>query len=123
MSEEKIKEIFSRNLTLYLSERGKTQADLSRHMNVSTATVSDWCNGKKLPRLDKIQSICNWLMIEKSDLLEEKEKKATQKTIFEQQNMIKISDEARDFALRYDKLPPELRTTIQNLLKYSEQHP
>ena len=41
-------------------------------MKVSSATVSDWCNGKKMPRMDKIQAICNWLRIEKSDLLEDK---------------------------------------------------
>lgn len=80
MSEE-IKHVFSKNLSSYLYEYNKSQADLSKYMNVSTATVSDWCNGKKLPRLDKIQSICNWLGIEKSDLLEEKPKRLSKKDI------------------------------------------
>lgn len=69
MSTEDYKKIFSENLTYYLKLNEKTQADLYRYMNVSSATVSDWCNGKKLPRMDKIQSICNWLGLEKSDLL------------------------------------------------------
>lgn len=73
MSVEDYKKIFSENLTYYLKLKGKTQADLYRYMNVSSATVSDWCNGKKLPRMDKIQSICNWLGLEKSDLLSEKD--------------------------------------------------
>lgn len=41
-------------------------------MNVSTATTAKWCTGRIMPRIDKIQSICNWLGIEKSDLLENK---------------------------------------------------
>ena len=72
MSEEEYKIIFSKNLRYYLDLDGKTQADLCEYMNVSSATVSDWCNGKKMPRMDKIQAICNFLRIEKSDLLEDK---------------------------------------------------
>lgn len=72
MSEDEYKIIFSNNLRYYLELSGKTQADLCEYMNVSSAAVSDWCNGKKMPRMDKIQAICNWLRIEKSDLLEDK---------------------------------------------------
>lgn len=72
MSEEEYKVIFSKNLRYYLELAGKTQSELCEYMNVSSATVSDWCNGKKMPRMDKIQAICNWLRIEKSDLLEDK---------------------------------------------------
>jgi transcriptional regulator with XRE-family HTH domain len=72
MSEDEIKKVFAKNLNNYLYLNGKTQADLYRYMGVSSATVSNWCNGLKMPRMDKIQAICNWLGIEKSDLLEHK---------------------------------------------------
>lgn len=71
MSED-IKTIFSKNLSNQLYAHNRTQADICKRLGVSSATASDWCNGKKLPRLDKIQSLCNWFGIEKSDLLEEK---------------------------------------------------
>lgn len=64
--------IFSNNLNYWLEQRGKTQADLYRKMGVSSATTSDWCNGKKTPRVDKIAAIAKWLMIEISDLISEK---------------------------------------------------
>lgn len=70
MSDEEYKKVFSKNLLHFLEINGKNQADLCKYIGVSSATVSDWCNGKKMPRMDKIQSICNWLHIEKSDLLE-----------------------------------------------------
>ena len=76
-----IKIIFSRNLSNQLYEKNKTQADICKRLGVSSATASDWCNGKKLPRLDKIQTICNWLGIEKSDLLEEKPKRLSKDDI------------------------------------------
>ena len=72
MSEEEIKKLFSQNLNFYLSLNGKVQKDLVNYMHVSSSTASNWCTGQKLPRMDKIQSIANWLGIEKSDLLENK---------------------------------------------------
>lgn len=51
---------------------GKTQKDLIDFIHVSSSTVSNWCTGQKLPRMDKIQAIANWLGINTSDLIEEK---------------------------------------------------
>lgn len=70
--DEKLKKTFGENLRRLLSERGKTQADVCRRLKVSSATASDWANGKKIPRADKLQIICAWLGCELSDLLEEK---------------------------------------------------
>lgn len=75
MTNDGLNKIFSDNLIYWLNERGKSQADLAKYMNVSTATTSDWCNEKKIPRTDKLVSISRWLMIELSDLIEKKDKK------------------------------------------------
>lgn len=69
MADEELRRIFAMNLNNYLSLNGYRQADLARHMHVSTATTAKWCTGQTMPRIDKIQSICNWLGIEKEDLL------------------------------------------------------
>ena len=72
MSEEmKIK--FADNLRKYLDMSGKTQADLGRHMNVSSATVSNWCCGKKMPASPKLYKIASFLGIEVDVLLGDKE--------------------------------------------------
>ena len=75
MTTDNLNKIFSENLNYWLNERGKSQADLAKYMNVSSATTSDWCNEKKIPRTDKLVVIAKWLMIELSDLIEKKEKK------------------------------------------------
>lgn len=77
MDSEKLKEIFSKNLLYWLAYRGKTQADLYKMAGVSSATASDWCNGKKIPRTDKLVDIAQWLMIELSDLLYESNRERT----------------------------------------------
>ena len=70
--DDDLKITFAKNLTRLLYERGKTQADLYKYMGVSSAAVSDWCNGKKMPRSDKLQAIANLLCVNISDLLFEK---------------------------------------------------
>lgn len=48
------KMVFAENLKAYLNSKGYTQLDLATYMNCSSSTVSDWCNGKKYPRVDKM---------------------------------------------------------------------
>ena len=91
MSEGEIKKIFAKNLTFYLALRGKSQKDLIDFIKVSSSTASNWCTGQKLPRMDKIQSISNWLNIENSDLLENK--------LALGQHPYQIDHELRDIAL------------------------
>jgi transcriptional regulator with XRE-family HTH domain len=86
-------------------EKDKTQADLYRYMKVSSATVSDWCNAKKLPRMDKIQSIANWLMVDLSELLYEStpdyEVTTDDNSHILLENFSKLSDPLKKELLRY----------------------
>lgn len=69
--DENLRRIFSTNLRKYLELSHRTQADMARYMKISSATASDWVNGNKMPRSDKLQSLANWFHIELSDLLTE----------------------------------------------------
>lgn len=71
-SKQKQKDIFSRNLKYQLNIHKKTQADIVNDLNITSSTVSDWVNGKKYPRMDKVQILADYLGILKSDLVEEK---------------------------------------------------
>lgn len=117
---ERQRKIFSNNLKRYLESYGKTQLDLSRYIGVSTATVSDWCNGKKMPRMDKIQAISDWMHIQKSDLLDEEQEgdgyyinpetaQAAQE-IFENKELRLLFDAARDAS------PEDLMTAYNVIL-------
>lgn len=69
MSEQEINSIIANNISFYLNKRSKTQVELADYMNVSQPTVSNWCKGIKLPRMDKIDRICEFLNINRSDLM------------------------------------------------------
>ena len=61
--------VFSKNLQDMMYRRDIKQSELARLMGVSTATVSDWYNGKKTPRMDKIDAMCRFLNCSRSDLM------------------------------------------------------
>ena len=42
-----------------------------RDLEITASTVSDWANGKKYPRVDKMQMLADYFGILKSDLTEE----------------------------------------------------
>lgn len=71
-SKQKQKDIFSKNLKYQLNIHKKTQADIVNDLNITSSTVSDWVNGKKYPRMDKVQILADYLGILKSDLVEDK---------------------------------------------------
>ena len=66
------KEIFSINLKRLMEQRGVSRQDLSKVLGVSYFTISDWVNGKKYPRMDKVEMLAAYFGILKSDLIEEK---------------------------------------------------
>lgn len=68
---EKEKMIFSTNLHRIMSAQGKKQSDIVEVFGITASTVSDWLNGKKYPRMDKVQMLADWLKVKKSDLIEE----------------------------------------------------
>lgn len=72
MSDEKIREVFARNLKKYLELNDKQPVDIVNDLGIPFSTVSNWVNGLKLPRMGKIELLAQYLHIEKSDLLEEK---------------------------------------------------
>lgn len=68
---EKNKKVFAKNFNYYLAINGNTQADIVDHFGITASTVSDWANGKKYPRVDKMQMLADCFGILKSDLTEE----------------------------------------------------
>lgn len=66
-----INDIFVRQLKYYLNLRKKSQTDLAKYIGVSNGTITNYVNGTNMPRMDKIDKICEFLLINRSDLLED----------------------------------------------------
>lgn len=65
------KDIFASNLKKYMKLTQKSRNDISKTLGISYFTVSDWVNGKKYPRMDKVEMLANYFGIQMSDLIEE----------------------------------------------------
>ena len=68
---DNIRDIFVKNLRYFMEKKGISQADICRVLNVSSATASDWCNGKKHPRPDAIGQLADLLGVRFSMLTTE----------------------------------------------------
>ena len=71
MSTEEYRKIFARKIQLYMDKTGKTQQDIIDDLGFQSGTVSMWVNGKRLPRMDKIEMLAKYFGCEPSDLYED----------------------------------------------------
>ena len=65
------KEIFSKNIKKQILKSGKHRKQMSEDLGISYSTLTDWINGKKYPRIDKIEMLAEYFRISKSDLIED----------------------------------------------------
>ena len=66
------KEIMSKNLKYYIAKSGKDRRELAEIWGSPYSTVTEWINGRKYPRIDRIEVMADYFGILKSDLIEEK---------------------------------------------------
>ena len=114
-----IKEIFIKNLRYLMEAKGVTQADICREIGVSSATVSDWCNGKKFPRTDKLQRIAELLNVRPSALTSE-----TGLQDYEDQKRIEAMHQNPKLRMLFDlqsKLKPQSLDAVTAIVKEISQ--
>lgn len=70
MTDNEYKKFFSKNLNYYMKLRNKTQTDIINDLDINKSAISSWCNGTRLPRMNKVEALCQYLNINVSDLLE-----------------------------------------------------
>lgn len=75
------KAIFSKNLKFYIEQSGKDRRELSEIWGFPYSTVTEWINGKKYPRIDRIEIMADYFGIQKSDLIEEKQSEEQKKPV------------------------------------------
>lgn len=72
MSDDFYKKIFSKNLRYYMVLNQKEQIDIINDLGFNKSSVSTWCNGTRLPRMDKVDALAKYFGINRSDLIEER---------------------------------------------------
>lgn len=78
---DNIQKIFSNNLKDLLEKSDKTQLELAKFLGVSNTTVNNYVKGYNMPRMDKIDKICQFFSVRRSDLIEKINQKDDEDTI------------------------------------------
>lgn len=91
MDEKDFNIAIAHNITYYLSMHEMSQIDLAKYVGVSTASVSNWCKGIKVPRMDKIDLMCKRFGITRSELIE-KDGPALRQSRIEKEEILNIYD-------------------------------
>lgn len=84
---------FAANLKWQMSKNGVRQQDIIDALGVPSGSVSAWCAGTRIPRMDKIQMLADYFGIAVSDLLEDRTEEM-QDELFEQKQLLfdKVKD-------------------------------
>ena len=102
--EQHFRVVFVKKLAYYMNRDGKNQMDLMNDLHLSSSTVSSWCTGKKLPRMNKIQMLADYFGIELSDLIEEEPD--------EEQQLFYLEEDERRLLNMYQYLDERGRTQL-----------
>ena len=106
MSEDLYKDIFSKNLRYYMELRGKTQSDIINDLHYDKSTVSTWVLGTRLPRMDKVNALAQYLNCKRSDLIEDHSSHRSE-------SVGDLSDKAIQVAIAYDNADERSKVAVE----------
>lgn len=69
------KDVFAKNLRNLIAKSGKDRREIADSLNFPYSTLTEWVNGKKYPRIDRIEKLAEYFKVSKSDLIEDFEQK------------------------------------------------
>lgn len=106
------REVFPRKLKYYCDLAGKTRKEVCAALDIKYPTFADWCQGKKYPRVDKIDLLAQYFSavlgkeVRYSDLTEDKKEQPVEAD--------ELSDELKELIERLKELPED---KVQMLLQ------
>ena len=112
MPEYETKKTFAENLSRLLERNNITQIELAKRMQVAASTVSSWCSGEKMPRMDKVEMLAKYFGCLISDLIEE-EKNSPQKS--------ELSDKKKEFIQKIEKMSDAQIERLEQILALVEK--
>lgn len=90
MSDSELRQEFAARLKYYMNIKGCKQSDIARDLGINMSTISSWCNGVMIPRMEKIKMLADYFNINMSNLLED-DTELNNKSYY-------INDDAKDIA-------------------------
>lgn len=70
MTEKEYAQVIAKNLKRIAFEKDKTQAQIAQELHIHRATISAWMNGTRTPKMSKIDMLCRYFGVQRSDIME-----------------------------------------------------
>ena len=96
MDEKTYNKMVAANLRRLMYEKGVNGTELAKALGFTKQSVSHWMNGEHLPRMNKLDKICEYLGCKRSDLLEVDKTRKTREITSEQTELIQLTMQASD---------------------------
>lgn len=112
------KETMATNLSYYMELFDLERADIMRICNVSKATVGHWLNATRYPRIDYIEIMAEYFGINKSDLIEDKNRTSQEEITLKAKRAARIAKD-KDLAEMIDMyiaLPDDKKRTVKQMV-------
>ena len=93
---------FAEMLKYYLMMNNKTQSDLVNDLGFDKSTVSNWCAGNRVPKIDVIIDIAKYLHVNVSDLIEDNRNEETYYLNDDAREMAQFMYENPDYKVLFD---------------------
>lgn len=71
LKKDNLNTIFKENINRLLKQHDKTQLELAKFIGVSNTTINNYVRGYNMPRMDKVDKICSFFNVKRSDLIED----------------------------------------------------
>lgn len=94
--------IFAENLSYYMKLHRVDRVMLANELNFKYTTVCDWCNGKVIPRTNKIDILAQYFNIKRADLID-KDAKLSDKNINKTREILVYKDFPTNITFDKDK--------------------
>lgn len=103
----------TKSFLIAMNKPHKVQTDLVNDLGFNKSAVSTWCDGTRLPRMDKVDALAKYFGIKRSDLIEDK-KEATAT------NYIQVENTERTIILEYRKADDITKAMVLRALSIDE---
>lgn len=110
MTEQNFNILFARNLRNYLDANNMTQVELAKRLSVGTTSVYNWCNGVKVPRMDKVDKMCEIFSCKRSDLI------TAASDVPAEPSALVLSEVEVRIIEAYRRMSPELKTALYGFM-------
>lgn len=91
MDEKTYNKMVASNLRRIMYEKGVNGTELAKALGFTKQSVSHWMNGEHLPRMNKLDKICEYLGCKRSDLMEVDKERKTNSITSSQAQLIQLA--------------------------------